>query len=188
MPKISNSLIVSAGITVFIVGMAFGYYLTPEYKAAAFDKTTMDLGAPDKLLDLRYLRAMTVHHQGAIELAKQLQKYAGHDELKKLAPIILADEPKNIAILESMRQSRFRDNRPLPSPIKVNLGSADTNFDLRFLNALIAHHEAGVLMAREARAKSTSPDIINDAEGVEKFLVGSLVDLRKLRLDFYNIK
>ena len=187
MKQISIVLAGSLLAVAFIIGTAFGYYLTPEYRAVASDKTVMDLGAPDKLLDLRYLRAMAIHHQGAILMAEQLQKYAGHQELKTLAPIILADEPKNIAVLQNLRLSLFNDRRPLASPTRVNLGTADANFDLRFLNALIAHHEAGVLMAREARAKSTNPAIINDAEGVEKFLTGSLVDLRKMRLDWYNI-
>ena len=40
-----------------------------------------------------------------------------------------------------------------------NLGAKDANFDLRFINAMIPHHEGAVTMAQNAATKSTRPEI-----------------------------
>ena len=43
--------------------------------------------------------------------------------------------------------------------MSMNLGSADDQFDLRFLNAMIPHHEGAVVMAQDALSKSKRPEI-----------------------------
>lgn len=52
------------------------------------------------------------------------------------------------------------------------LGSADSRFDLRFLNAMIPHHEGAVNMAQEALNKSQRPPI--------KQLVQEIVTLQQV--------
>jgi hypothetical protein len=44
--------------------------------------------------------------------------------------------------------------------IVSNLGTYDEKFDLRFLNALIAHHEAGLLMTKEKVKKLSDRDLM----------------------------
>lgn len=41
----------------------------------------------------------------------------------------------------------------------IDLGSADANFDLRFVDAMIPHHQGAVEMAKEAQQKSKRPEI-----------------------------
>lgn len=43
--------------------------------------------------------------------------------------------------------------------MSMDLGAADDQFDLRFLNAMIPHHEGAVVMANDALSKSTRPEI-----------------------------
>ena len=43
--------------------------------------------------------------------------------------------------------------------MNMNLGSADDKFDLRFLDAMIPHHEGALVMAKDAIAKSKRPEI-----------------------------
>jgi uncharacterized protein (DUF305 family) len=52
-----------------------------------------------------------------------------------------------------------------------NLGAADDRFDLRFLNAMLAHHQSALTMAKEALENSDRPetrklaqDIINSQQ------------------------
>jgi uncharacterized protein (DUF305 family) len=40
-----------------------------------------------------------------------------------------------------------------------DLGAKDAEFDLRFIEAMIPHHEGAVVMAQEAATKSTHPEI-----------------------------
>ena len=69
----------------------------------------------------------------------------------------------------------------------ANLGEAGEMFDLRFLNAMIAHHEAGVMMTEETRVKSSRAEILDNADAVEAFLRGGIEALSGLRSDWYNL-
>jgi uncharacterized protein (DUF305 family) len=40
-----------------------------------------------------------------------------------------------------------------------DLGEADAEFDLRFMNAMIPHHEGALTMAQDALSKSKRPEI-----------------------------
>lgn len=185
--KKSIYLTTSLIITSLIIGTAFGYYLTPNYKQTMYQKESMGLGSPDRFLDLRYLNQMSTHHQGAIILANQIATTSTRPEIVTLASAIQSGEPKLIKSLSDLKITLYNDFKPAPQPIVPNLGPQDDKSDLRFLNALINHHEQGIQMTREAKAKSTTVEILNDADGVETFLIKSLVTLKQWRQDWYGI-
>jgi uncharacterized protein (DUF305 family) len=56
----------------------------------------MDLGSADANYDLRFIDAMTLHHQGAIEMAKEAQQKSQRLEIKKLAQNILTAQNREI--------------------------------------------------------------------------------------------
>ncbi len=170
-----------------ILGIAFGYYLTPEYKVSMYEKNAMSLGQADRTFDLRYINAMIAHHRGAMLLAEQLEKNSERTEMQTLAQNILADEPKAIAELYSWKKDWYGDTKNVRDPIVANLGPSDEKFDLRFLNALIAHHEAGIVMTKETRLKSSRAEILDNADAVEVFLTNGIVTLKSIRSSWYNI-
>lgn len=170
-----------------IIGIAFGYYLTPEYKTAMYEKNTMTLGLADRTFDLRYINTMIAHHRGAMLLAEQLGKNSARDEMKALSKNILADEPKAIDELYAWKKQWYGDTKIVRDPIVANLGPAGESFDLRFLNAIIAHHEAGIEMTKETRTKSSRAEILGNADAVEAFLSNGLQALKGLRSSWYNI-
>lgn len=179
-------LALSLILIVFIFGVGIGYVYNPESKMETL--SMQGLGLANRTLDLRYINAMATHHQGAILLAEQVKTQSQRPEIKALAEEILASEPKLISRLYDWKTAWYKDNRKAQSPVAVNLGSFDENLDLRFLNALIAHHEEGVLMAKEAMAKSSRNEILTDASAVAEFLSGSGQMLKTWRQDWYGIK
>lgn len=185
--KISIYLAVSLAIVGIMVGVSFGYYLTPEYKVSMYEKNSMSLGQADRTFDLRYINAMIAHHRGAMLLAEQLGKNTTRPELKTLSQNIINDEPKAIAELYAWKKEWYGDNKRVQDPVVANLGPAGDTFDLRFLNAIIAHHEEGVLMTKETRLKSSRAEILNNADAVEAFLTGGLQVLKDLRSTWYNL-
>jgi len=185
--KISIYLALGLVVAGTVLGIGFGYYLTPDYKISMYDKNTMDLGPADRTFDLRYINAMIAHHRGAMLLAEQLGKNSIRPEMKTLSQNILADEPAAIAELYTWKKEWYGDTKDVRDPVVANLGPADEKFDLRFLNAIIAHHEAGVLMTQETRQKSSRVEILNNADAVEAFLTNGLQTLRGIRTGWYNI-
>lgn len=181
----SKTLATSLILCALILGFGSGYYFTPQYLMA--QDSMQGLGPADRSFDLRYTREMAAHHKGAMLLAEQVKGKSQRQEILSLANAILADEPKLIAELDGWRKDWYKDGSKVRDPKVAQLGQFDDKLDLRFLNALIAHHEAGILMAREAQTKSSRNEVLNNAMAVEKFLSGGLVMLREWRSSWYGI-
>jgi len=146
----------------------------------------MDLGPADANYDLRFIDAMTPHHQGAVEMAKEALSKSQHPELKKLAQDIITAQNREIKALKQWRQAWYPKAESTPMAydekmghmmpmsqsqmqgmmMKGDLGAADAQFDLRFINAMIPHHEGAVVMAKDALSKSKHPEIKKLAQDI----------------------
>jgi uncharacterized protein (DUF305 family) len=169
-----------------IIGISIGYYLTPQYQTSMYDKD-MSLGQADRTFDLRYVNAMIAHHRGAMFLAQQLGENTTRPEMKSLAEEILKNEPGAIAELYTWKKDWYGDTKVVRDPVVANLGPAGETFDLRFLNAIIAHHEAGITMTKDARTKSNRATVLDNANAVEVFLSGGIKTLTDLRKNWYAL-
>lgn len=185
--KISIYLTLGFIVVALLVGIGVGYSLTSEYKVSMYDKNGMTLGSADRTFDLRYVNAMIAHHRGAMLLAEQLGNETTRPEMEALAKDILASEPSAIAELYAWKKDWYGDTKTVRDPIVANLGPAGEKFDLRFLNAMIAHHEVGVVMTGETRTKSSRAEVLDNADAVEAFLKGGIEALSGLRKGWYNI-
>jgi uncharacterized protein (DUF305 family) len=58
---------------------------------------------------------------------------------------------------EAMRKSMRMD---------VDLGAADANFDKRFIDAMIPHHEAALVMAKDLQGKTQRPELKKLAQDI----------------------
>lgn len=169
MPNISIYLAAALICIAAVVGVGVGYALTPEYQLSMYDKGSMDLGRPDTWLDLRYVNAMIAHHRGAVLLAEAAEK-SERTEVAELARDIQKNEPILIAELYAWKKEWYGDTRVVRDPAVARLGDVDATFDLRFLNALIAHHENGIRMTEDVRMKSSRGAVLDNADAVETFL------------------
>ncbi len=172
-------------IVGLMTGVGIGYFLTPQYQETMY-RASMDLGPADRLVDLRYVNAMIAHHRGALLLAEQA-KQSQRQEIVLLANAIQKDEPKLIDELYEWKRAWYRDTRRVRDPLPVHIGNYDQTLDLRFLNALIAHHEAGIVMTKEIRSKSSRKEVLDNADAVENFLKTTLVTLKEWRTSWYNV-
>ena len=148
--------------------------------------SSMELGPADAEFDLRFIDAMTPHHQGAVEMAKAAQQQSKRPEIKKLAADIIQAQNIEINQMQQWRKAWYPNtsNAPIafnaqmghsmpmdPSQrasmmMRMDLGTADQQFDLRFLNAMIPHHEGALVMAQDALAKSKRPEIRKLAQAI----------------------
>lgn len=140
---------------------------------------SMDLGPADADYDMRFVDAMIPHHQGAVEMAREVLDKSPRPEMKKLAEDIIAAQNREIEQMKQWRKAWYpkADNKPMAwhaqmghmmamSPehiqammMKGDLGAADAEFDLRFLNAMIPHHEGALVMAKDVLSKSQRPEM-----------------------------
>lgn len=157
-----------------------------EHGSGMNHSMSMNLGPADANYDLRFIDAMTPHHQGAVEMAKEALSKSQHPEIKKLAQDIIAAQNREINQLKQWRQAWYpkADSTPMAYDgkmgqmmpmsqsqmqdmmMKGDLGAADAQFDLRFINAMIPHHEGAITMAQDASSKSKRPEIKKLAQDI----------------------
>ncbi len=147
----------------------------------------MDLGRADRGLDLRYINAMIAHHRGAILLAEQAQPVTQKKEIQDLAADILKNEPPAIQELYDWKKAWYGDTKKVRDPIVPKLGTYDKSYELRFLNALIAHHEAGLMMTDDIKTKSSRLEILNNADTVGTFFETTMKVFKGWRTEWYKI-
>jgi uncharacterized protein (DUF305 family) len=146
----------------------------------------MDLGPADADYDLRFIDAMILHHQGAVVMAKEVQQKSTRPEMKQLADEIIEAQEKEIAQMRQWRKVWYPQANDTPMAwhsqmghmmamsseqmkamqMDMDLGKADVEFDLRFLNAMIPHHEGALTMAQDLLSKSKRPELKQLAENI----------------------
>lgn len=140
---------------------------------------SMDLGPADANYDLRFIDGMSVHHQGAVNMAQDVLKQSKRPEMKKIANEMIAAQKREINQMKEWRKNWYpkADSTPMayhaqmghmmamtPEQMQsmmmtMDLGAADAQFDLRFLNAMIPHHEGALVMGQDALKKSNRPEM-----------------------------
>ncbi len=159
---------------------------TPEQSAPLGDSMsmtdhamTMDLGPKDDEFDLRFIDGMILHHQGALAMAESALQNSQRPEVKELAQNIISDQKAEISRMQTWRQSWYPQasadpimydaqmghtmemSAEMQSSMRMDgdLGKADNEFDLRFINGMIPHHEGALEMAKQALKNSDRPEL-----------------------------
>jgi uncharacterized protein (DUF305 family) len=68
----------------------------------------------------------------------------------------------------------------------MNLGTSDAEFDLRFLNAMIPHHEGALTMAQDVLSKSQRPEMKQLAENILTSQQQEIDQMKQWRQAWYN--
>ncbi len=166
---------------------------------------TMDLGPADTDFDLRFIDAMTPHHQGAVEMAKETQQKSKRPEIKKLTDDIIKSQNQEITQMQQWRKAWYPDAGDQPmaysaqmghtmamssdqmkAMMSMDLGAADANFDLRFINAMIPHHQGAVTMAQNALSKSKRPEIKQLAQKIINAQDAEINQMKQWRKAWYK--
>ncbi len=163
--------------------------------------SAMDLGGADADYDLRFIDGMTPHHQGAIAMAEDVLKNSQRSELRKLAKDIIQAQQQEIAQMGEWRKAWYpkadqnlmmwhaeANHMMAMTPefrksmmMIVDLGSADDKFDLRFLEAMIPHHQGALVMAKDAIAKSKRPEIQKLAQEILSSQQAEIMQMQQWR-------
>lgn len=69
-----------------------------------------------------------------------------------------------------------------------NIGNADENYDLRFIDVMIEHHEGAILKAHDAKAKSNRKEILDLAGEIINTQQKEIDMLKKWRAEWYGNK
>lgn len=167
---------------------------------------SMDLGPADESFDLRFIDAMIPHHEGAVAMAQETLQKSNRPEIKQLAQAIIDAQEKEISELKEWRTGWYPSAGDEPmmysaemghmmpmteemrSSMMMNedLGAADDQFDLRFINAMIPHHQGAIEMAQQALEKSDRPEIQELAQTIIDSQQQEIDQMQQWRNDWYG--
>ena len=134
--------------------MLFGVYMffsdqksTSQRSAKASDTNT------ETDTDKTFINDMIEHHMGAISMAKEAQEKSERDEIQQLSNNIITAQEKEITMLYDWKKNWYNDTDKIEiqgghgASMMQDLGNADDEFDLRFINVMIDHHQGAIDMA-----------------------------------------
>lgn len=183
-----KTLTISLVGVALVIGIGFGYYFTPEYSALKSAPSHNGLGNPDKFLNLRFINGMIAHHMSAIDMLGNVKNNSQRKELLDLADAVIEIDTKGIEDLYKLKEEMYGDKRKITKFNPFRLGQADEKFDLRFLNAMIIHHDEAIMNSKDALAKSYDANILNTANDVINLLSSNKEQLKTWRKEWYNIE
>jgi uncharacterized protein (DUF305 family) len=68
----------------------------------------------------------------------------------------------------------------------MDLGESNAEFDLRFINAMIPHHQGAVVMAKDALNKSKRPEIKKLAQAIISSQEAEIKQMQQWRQAWYQ--
>jgi uncharacterized protein (DUF305 family) len=168
----------------------------------------MDVGPADANYDLRFIDSMIPHHQGALVMAQEVLQKSKRPELIKLAKSIIDEQKKEILQMQKSRKKWYPKASVVPimwhagmnhemtmTPahkqsmiMSMSLGKADAEFDRRFLDAMIPHHQGAVTMGKDLLQKTKRPQMRKLAQSIIDSQQAEIDLMTKWRQEWYRIK
>ncbi|NJK79178.1 MAG: DUF305 domain-containing protein [Chloroflexaceae bacterium] len=142
--------------------------------AAETEQEPMDHGAMTDSTapyDAQFIDGMIVHHQGAITMAQQVLEESERPELRALAEAIITAQQAEIEQMQTWRSAWYPDLAPTGG-MDMDMGpmavaeDSSTPFDIRFIDAMIPHHEGAVAMAQDALQNAEYTEIKQLSEAI----------------------
>ncbi len=166
---------------------------------------SMSLGPADQQFDLRFIDAMIPHHQGAVVMAKEALQGSQRPEIQQLAEDIIAAQEKEIQQMQAWRRAWYPEVSAEPQMwnegdghmmamsaeqisammMSIDPGDSDNQFDLRFINAMIPHHEAALVMAEAALSNSQREEIRELAAAILASQQAEIQQMTRWREEWY---
>ncbi|HXF61047.1 MAG TPA: DUF305 domain-containing protein [Caldilineaceae bacterium] len=120
--------------------------------------------------DLGFIDGMIAHHEGAIAMAEQALEEAEHDEIRQMAQAIIDAQQAEIAQLQEWRMTWYPDAAPTRG-LGMEMGmmeiaEGEEPFDLRFIDAMISHHQGAIAMAQAALTSAQHDEIRQMAQDI----------------------
>ncbi len=149
------------------------------------------MGDSDAPYDAQFIANMTVHHEGAIVMARQALTQAERPEIKDLANAIITAQEGEIAQMQAWRTTWYPALAATPAttmdmgPMEVPSGS--TPFDQRFIEAMIPHHQSAIMMAQDALQNAERPEITALATAISTAQAGEIAQMRQWLQAWYGI-
>jgi uncharacterized protein (DUF305 family) len=166
----------------------------------------MDIGPANANYELRFIDSMVPHHQGALVMAQAVIQKSKRPELISFAKGMIAEQQKEISQMQQWRKQWYPKASATPMMwhaemnhemsmtaehkqsmmMSMSLGNADAEFDRRFLDGMIPHHQGAVTMAKDALQKSKRPGLQQLSQNIIKSQQSEIDRMTQWRQKWYG--
>lgn len=147
--------------------------------------------------DVTFAQMMTIHHEGALEMAKLAAQKADSEDVRALAARIEAAQLPEIALMQAWLTDWSEPLEP-EGHEGMDMGGMDMDgmsqeevmaeleqktgpgFDTQFLTAMIAHHEGAVVMSQEELTEGLNPDAVDLAQLIIDAQQSEILEMQQL--------
>ncbi len=184
-------ILIQSILFIIIVGL---FAITSDRLSKIEQKESMDGTTSEvQMSDQDFLTQMIEHHQGAIAMAQEAETKSSRQEIRDFAGSIISAQTSEIDQMYAWRKQWFGESEhismrmgaDMPS-MAVDLGSADADFDKRFLQAMIAHHEGAIKMANAVLLPTDRADIHNLAKTIINTQTQEIKTMQQWENDWYG--
>jgi len=122
-------------------------------------------------VDAQFIDAMTDHHLGAVAMAREALDSAAHPGIVSLAEGMIAGQSAEIDSMAAWRE-RWYPGLEATDGMGMSMGSMEVagpdsvSWDLRFLEAMISHHQGAIPMAQAALESAEHQELKTLAAGI----------------------
>ena len=160
-----------------------------------------NLGQQDASYDQRFIDMMIPHHEGAIMMAKDALEHANKPELIKMANDVISSQQKEINQMKEWRAKwhgegksgemaeagRMMKHMSTMNDMMVkNLGQKDHDYEDRFIDTMISHHQGAIKMADDALAKASHPELKRMARAIIDAQKAEITQMEQWRKQWYG--
>lgn len=129
--------------------------------------TAADKQAP---YDAQFIDDMIVHHQGAVDMAKDALNQAQRPELRAMAMSIIDAQNAEIQQMRAWRDAWFPGLADTGgtgmSMGMMSVAPGDEPYDIRFIDAMIPHHQGAIAMAEALKTKTQRAELLKLADQI----------------------
>lgn len=157
---------------------------------AGMDHSTMPTNSAVPY-DAQFIDSMIMHHQGAVEMARQVQQEAQKPELKTLAQNIITAQQAEIEQLRQWRQAWYPGLAPTAGT-GMAMGDMTISTDIsksfeeRFIEAMTRHHQGAIDMAKDAQKRAEHSEIKTLAQNIITAQESEIKQMQQWQTEWYG--
>ncbi len=148
---------------------------------------------PSPQFEQAFLKDMIRHHAGAVAMSEVVVRKAVHPELRQFAQRVIDTQSQEIQEMSRWLKSWYNASvpamaMPMGEQTTIELRSlSGSGLEIRYMQAMITHHQDAVNMARMAEQKAIHPELKSLASNI---VTGQTVEINQLSQwlsDWYNV-
>lgn len=176
--------------------MVFGVFMlinSQKNNSLTQHSSNNDKSMVDSDIDHTFINDMIEHHMGAISMANEAQEKSRRSEIQTLTGNIIAAQEKEIAMMYDWKKNWFNDTEQIEinagdhgTSMTQDLGVADKEFDLRFMNAMVQHHQGAIDMANDILKTTQREEVRTFANNIITDQTKEINQMNEWKKTWYN--